>query len=419
MVKQRTGTHRCKIQPPLSRQSRRLLRIFRLKKKIVIMHRCQLHVRELNGEDLLYTQWWVDFTRLQPPYSFSLLHCRGAIFSVLIFTQFNPFICTLKKKTLRTLLNSPRPQWKAKSECPALPVRRPRLNQTNASFDAQEGRARASPPPATALSIAHPALRVFLAKDFTAQHRISKRRRGNGWKAEEPRGSSRAAPAAPSPRDRRTAPGRESGGSLGGPSRPGLARAGYRGFCSRSPSSSPGEAEGASECLGRPGLGKIRGGCGSPIPPISRTYTKGSRRNIQSLRAEGGARPSQGSHSEGRREQPGRGRRRRSGREVLVGLRREGEMQRKRQREAGDGGSLPSYPTPLPQGPRERERQRLRFGDRIQGRCVFVFPTCSLHLPPSGGLSPPQVLSPPAERHRLSQGLSSGSPPRLLVPDCR
>lgn len=29
MVKQRTGTHRCKIQPPLSRLSRRLLRIFR------------------------------------------------------------------------------------------------------------------------------------------------------------------------------------------------------------------------------------------------------------------------------------------------------------------------------------------------------------------------------------------------------
>lgn len=105
----------------------------------------------------------MDFTRLQPPYSFSLLHCRGAIFSVLIFTQFNPFICTLKKKTLRTLLNSPRPQWKAKSECPALPVRRPRLNQTNASFDAQEGRARASPPPATALSIAHPALPAYFS----------------------------------------------------------------------------------------------------------------------------------------------------------------------------------------------------------------------------------------------------------------
>lgn len=38
------------------------------------------------------------FHRLQPPHSFSLLHCRGAIFSVLIFTQCNPLIGTLKKR---------------------------------------------------------------------------------------------------------------------------------------------------------------------------------------------------------------------------------------------------------------------------------------------------------------------------------
>lgn len=79
------------------------------------------------------------FHRLQPPHSFSLLHCRGAIFSVLIFTLFNPFICTLfLKKDSEDPPRLPAPPLVTKLESPELPRRRPHLNQTNASFDAQE-----------------------------------------------------------------------------------------------------------------------------------------------------------------------------------------------------------------------------------------------------------------------------------------
>lgn len=56
--------------------------------------------------------------------------------------------------------------------------------------------------------------------------------------------------------------------------RPGLARAGCRGFCSRGPSASPGQSEGASERRGCLGLRKVRGGCGSLTPPISRNLTQ-------------------------------------------------------------------------------------------------------------------------------------------------
>ncbi|KAM9671152.1 uncharacterized protein ACBT57_006409 isoform 1-T1 [Dama dama] len=54
--------------------------------------------------------------------------------------------------TPRTLPSSPRPPGGGKSQCPALPGKWPRLDPTNASFDAQEGRTRAAPPPAPALS---------------------------------------------------------------------------------------------------------------------------------------------------------------------------------------------------------------------------------------------------------------------------
>lgn len=78
------------------------------------------------------------FHRLQPPHSFSLLHCRGAIFSVLIFTLFNPFICTLLKKDPEDTPQHPGPPRVTKLESPEPPQRRPHLNQANASFDVQE-----------------------------------------------------------------------------------------------------------------------------------------------------------------------------------------------------------------------------------------------------------------------------------------
>lgn len=95
-----------------------------------------------------------------------------------------------------------------------MPGKRPRLHQTNASFDAQEGSARASPPPATALSRRTP-----------HSPRISPQglhNRAQNQQAAEVMGSwgggSRGAPRhRQSPlRDRRAARGRESGGSLGG-----------------------------------------------------------------------------------------------------------------------------------------------------------------------------------------------------------
>lgn len=193
------------------------------------------------------------------------------------------------------------------------------------------------------------------------------------------------------------------------PSRPGLARAGCRGFCSRSPSPSPRAAEGASERPRRPGLGKLRGGCGSPTPPISRTYTKGRRRNVQSLCAEGGARPSQGSRSEGRREQPGRGRRRRPGREAAVGLRREGEMRRKRQREAGDGEQRdPDSSSPEPE---RKGKVTIKIWGQDPGTPRFRFPHVLPPPPHQDGSRLPRFSAPGREART-----ESGSELRLAFP---
>lgn len=117
------------------------------------------------------------FHRLQPPHSFSLLHCRGAIFSVLIFTLLKPFICTLFKKDPEDPPQHPAPPGVTKLESPEL-LRRPHLNQTNASFDAQG--APASPPPGTALSRHTPhsglSFSPSLCEDFAAPHWIGTRR---------------------------------------------------------------------------------------------------------------------------------------------------------------------------------------------------------------------------------------------------
>ena len=178
---------------------------------------------------------------------------------------------------------------------------------------------------------------------------------------------------------------------------PGLARAECRGFCSRGSSPSPGESEGAREhprCLG---LENVRGGCGSPTPPISRNLTqKGDAERhkvcpLRVVRDPPWGRP---------REPPRRGRRKKSGEEGVVGMRKEGETGRKRPREAngwGGGAQLPrAVPTPPPRGPREKKGQRLRAGDRIQGLLRFRFS--------------PRVLSPPTAPSSIWMSLASPGP---------
>lgn len=128
----------------------------------------------------------------------------------------------------------------------------------------------------------------------------------------------------------------------------------------------------------------MRGGCGSPTPPISRNLHKRETQKCTNF-AEGGARPCLGSHSGGRQEGEGRGGRARERWWGCLGEVNPGGNAK----EAGwVGGASRAVPTP-PQGPREREGQRLGAEDRIQGRCVFGFPHV---LPP---------LSPVLEVSRL------------------
>lgn len=97
-----------------------------------------------------------------------------------------------------------------------------------------------------------------------------------GGEVEGPRGTARA----PSGTDAQHREGSQAAASVAhrparlSPPRPGLARAGCRGFCSQGPSPSPGESEGASERPQCPGLEKVRGGCGCPTPPISLNLTQ-------------------------------------------------------------------------------------------------------------------------------------------------
>lgn len=79
----------------------------------------------------------------------------------------------------------------------------------------------------------------------------------------------------------------------------------------------------------------------------------------------------------------------------MVGLRREGETGRKRQRE---GGCFPSCSDSSSPGP-----QRRKGSDRIQGRCVFGFP--HVLRPPSPHLEVSRLSRPPPAR----QGTESGS----------
>lgn len=139
--------------------------------------------------------------------------------------------------------------------------------------------------PPLPLPDAHPTVRVFLPKDFPAQHRICKPRRGWGVVVEGPRGSATAAPSsapAPSGTDAQPREGSQAGASLwrtdqGGRlshRAPGWRRRGVAAFVRRNLLPLWKKLEVRSERQGRPGLGKVRGGRGSPTPPISLNLTQ-------------------------------------------------------------------------------------------------------------------------------------------------
>jgi hypothetical protein len=145
-----------------------------------------------------------------------------------------------------------------------------------------------------------------------------------------------------------------------------------------------------------------RSRCGvalGPRPlPSPATHTKGRRGNVQSLPAEGGARPPRrirlGSHAGRRRSGIGPG--------TGVGVERQGETGCRMQRDARGWGGSKAIPAP----PRDREKGKggdFRAGDPIQGRCAFgflhVFPSPSPHLAIS------RLLGPQLSRQGLSQGV--------------
>lgn len=152
-----------------------------------------------------------------------------------------------------------------------------------------------------------------------------------GWGvggSEAPQGSATAAPAAPQPppghRDRRAAPGRESGGSLGGAranAAPSTApRAGRgRGVAAFVPGDLlplRGEAEGASERPGRPGSreGGARWLRVADPSHLSNLTQKGDA-DMDKVCPQKAARDPAGVAPGGHRGQPGGGRRRRWGRD--------------------------------------------------------------------------------------------------------
>lgn len=161
---------------------------------------------------------------------------------------------------------------------------------------------------------------------------------------------------------------------------PRTARAECRGFCSWGPPPSPGEAPGCERDV--QALGEAAGrrcGCCDPSQ-LSQLNTKGRRRNVQSLPAEGAARPRRsprlGWHPGGRRPRGGGGLS-----QEESGGGRKGETGRlRRQREARRGPGLPSYPDSSP-GLERKARTQISSG-LAAFSVFFFFPTCS--LPPSG-----------------------------------
>lgn len=144
--------------------------------------------------------------------------------------------------------------------------------------------------PPLPLPDAHPTVRIFLPKDFPAQHRICKPRRGWGVVVEGPRGSATAAPSsapAPSGTDAQPREGSQAGASLwrtdqGGRlshRAPGWRGRGVAAFVRRNLLPLRKKLEVRSERQGRPGLGKVRGGPWVSDPShLSQLNTKGRRK---------------------------------------------------------------------------------------------------------------------------------------------
>lgn len=134
----------------------------------------------------------------------------------------------------------------AKPDCPALPGKRPRLNQTNASFDAQEESSwlpttRHCPFQTHTLLSAYFSPRTLQPRTELAS--LGGDGVGGGSRGAQRLGQSRPSSApAPSGTGAQRGEGSQAGASVAhrltqlSPPRPGLARAGCRGFCSRGPS---------------------------------------------------------------------------------------------------------------------------------------------------------------------------------------
>lgn len=233
--------------------------------------------------------------------------------------------------------------------------------------------------PPLPLADARPAPGTLLPQDSAAQA-LNGHARGSGdpgWEAEGGSGGSSGEAPAPAPPER---PARQTGGSLGGAPRP--TRLGHRapdceGGVSRllflGPSSlarrSPGcerDVQALGEAAGR------RCGCSDPSQ-FSQLNTKGRRRNVQSLPAEGAARPRRsprlGWHPGGRRPRGGGGLS-----QEESGGGRKGETGRlRRQREARRGPGLPSYPDSSP-GLERKARTQISSGLAAFSVFFFFFP---------------------------------------------
>lgn len=193
------------------------------------------------------------FHRLQPPHSFSLLHCRGAIFSVLIFTQCNPFIGTLKKKTRGTLPNSPCPQRVLQRSAPRCQGGGRALSRQTPPLTPRRGELVTPHHPPLPFPSRTPLSADVSPRALQPSRELASHRGDGGGKPRLPTAPLRRPQQRPSPhRATGTGAQRQEGRRARAPvahrrarlqlPRPGLARAGCRGFCSRGPAPSPGRS---------------------------------------------------------------------------------------------------------------------------------------------------------------------------------
>lgn len=383
--------------PPSPLSDKQLPSIFR-ERKAVLLPRRWLLAGELDEWGGLAIHLAVGgFPRLQPPHRFSLLHCRGAIFSVLIFTPCNPFICTPKRKRDS---GGPSPTSSTGGPRAARGGGRACSRQTPPLMPWREGGARDSAPPATALCSAHPAIRrsPTSPRAFQPSREFAKVTEGMGGGKPRLR---KAPPRRPSPHRAAgtTRRARQGGGRAGASGahrptrlrapRPGLAKGGCRGFCSRGAAPSPGRswrkvranAQGAQA----PGKGEGEGARWLWVSDPSRlpNLTQKGDAAMCKVCLQKGVPTLLGVALGGHREQPG------SGRDRAAGLRR--GTRAEKAKGSGGGRRLPE-----PSGLRfPRPRENGKGSDDDPGTLRFRFhPMCA----PSAWLSPSRV---PGSRDRV------------------